>query len=255
MSSPIPPIAPAVAVAVVMPTYNERDNLPTIAPKILALGPAYRLVVVDDNSPDGTGAIADELAAAHPGRIEVLHRPVKQGLGPAYVAGLTAALASGAPLIATMDADHSHDPAALPSLVAAAATHDVAIGSRYVAGGRTVGWPRHRRLISRIGGRYAATVLGLPLHDMTGGFKVFRRAALEAVGLDAIRSDGYAFNIEVTYRALRRGCTVAEVPITFADRVAGRSKLSRAIILEAMLLVWRLRFSVARDERRAVRTG
>ena len=229
------------SVVVVVPTYNERENLPVLVDRLVALGEEYRVVVVDDNSPDGTGEVADALAAAHPGRIEVIHRPTKQGLGPAYVAGLKAALAGEADVIATMDADLSHDPADLPRLVAAAVTHDLALGSRYAHGGGTRGWPLHRRLLSRFGGRYAGAVLGVPVADLTSGFKAFSRGALAAVDLDAIRSDGYAFNIEVTYRALRRGCRVAEVPILFTDRVAGASKLSRQIMLEAMVVVWRLR--------------
>jgi len=229
------------AIVVVIPTYNERENLPSLVPKILALGDAYRVLVVDDNSPDGTGPLADDLARAHPGRVRVLHRPAKAGIGPAYVAGFRAALASDAALVAAMDADHSHDPADLPRLVAAAAAADLVLGSRYVPGGGTRGWPLPRRLLSRLGGVYARRVLGVPVADLTGGFKVFRRATLAGLDLDAVRADGYGFQIETTYRVLRRGGRVAEVPIVFTDRVAGASKLSRRIILEAALLVWRLR--------------
>ena len=235
------PVADA-SVEVVVPTYNERDNLAYLIERLLALGEDYRVVVVDDNSPDGTGALADDLAAAHPGRIRVIHRSVKEGLGPAYVAGLKAALAGDADVIATMDADLSHDPADLPRLVAAAIMHDLALGSRYAPGGGTRGWPLHRRLLSRFGGRYAGAVLGVPIADLTSGFKAFKRAALAELDLDVIHADGYAFNIELTYRALRRGCRVVEVPILFTDRVAGASKLSRQIMLEAMIVVWRLRF-------------
>ncbi len=242
-----PSAFPPGAVLVVVPTYDECENLPLLVERVLALGPAYRLLVVDDNSPDRTGAVADALAAVHPGRVEVLHRPAKLGLGPAYVAGLGAALAAAADhdLIATMDADLSHDPADLPRLVAALAAgdRDLALGSRYVPGGGTVGWPLGRRLLSRFGGRYAAAVLGLPLADPTSGFKLFRPAALRAVDLATLRSDGYAFNIEITDRARRRGARVVEVPIVFTDRVAGRSKLSRRIMLEAAIRVWRLRFA------------
>ena len=227
---------------VVIPTYNERENLRTLLPRVLALGERYRVVVVDDGSPDGTGAVADALAAAHPGRIRVLHRPGKAGIGPAYVAGFRAALASDAAYVAAMDADHSHDPADLPELVARATEHDLVLGSRYVPGGGTRGWPLHRRLISRWGGRYARGVLGVPIADLTGGFKVFRRETLAGLDLEALRSDGYGFQIETTYRVLQRGGRVAEVPIIFTDRVAGASKLSRRIVVEAMLLVWRLRF-------------
>ncbi len=227
---------------VIIPTYNERENLVPLVPALLALGDAYRVIVVDDASPDGTGALADELAAAHPGRLLVLHRPAKRGIGPAYVAGFRAALAGGAALVAQMDADHSHDPADLPRLVAAAAEHDLVLGSRYVPGGGTVGWPLTRRLLSRLGGCYARLVLGVPIADLTGGFKVWRRATLAALDLESIRADGYGFQIESTFRALRQGARVAELPILFADRVAGASKLSRRIVLEAAIVVWRLRF-------------
>ena len=233
--------APPPSVVVVVPTYNERDNLGRLVPAVLALGPSYRVIVVDDASPDGTGELADELAAAHPGRVRVLHRPAKRGIGPAYIAGFRAALADGADLIAQMDADLSHDPADLPRLVAAAADNDLVLGSRYVPGGGTVGWPLGRRLLSRLGGRYARAVLGVPIADLTGGFKVWRRATLAALDLGAIRADGYGFQIETTYRALRIGARVAELPIVFADRVAGASKLSRPIVLEAAVVVWRLR--------------
>jgi dolichol-phosphate mannosyltransferase len=231
------------SVVVVIPTYNERENLPVCVERVMALGPRYRVIVVDDRSPDGTGEVADALAAAYPGRVEVLHRPLKEGLGPAYLAGFRAALRMEPALVATMDADLSHNPDDLDRLATATAAADLAIGSRYAAGGGTRGWPLYRRLLSRFGGRYAATILGVPIADLTSGFKMFRRATLEAVDLNSVRSDGYVFNIEITYRALRRGCRVVEVPIIFADRVAGRSKLSRRIMAEAMVMVWRLRFS------------
>ena len=234
---------PRRSVVVVIPTYNERDNLVTCVKRVLAQGDEYRVVVVDDNSPDGTGLVADWLAAEYPDRVEVLHRPIKAGLGPAYVAGLRAALATEADLVATMDADLSHDPTDLPRLVAATPDYDLTLGSRYADGGGTRGWPLHRRLLSRLGGRYAAAVLGAPIADLTSGFKLFRRETLAVVDLDSICSDGYVFNIEITYRAIRRGCRVTEVPILFTDRVAGRSKLSRWIMLEAMIVVWRLRFA------------
>ncbi len=236
-----PPVA--AAVTVVIPTYNERENLPVCVERVMALGPEYWVIVVDDQSPDGTGRIADELAAAYPGRIEVVHRPMKVGLGPAYIAGLGAALRSAPDLIATMDADLSHDPADLVRLAAAVAGADLALGSRFVRGGASRGRSLSRRLLSRLGGRYAAAVLGVPVADLTSGFKLFRRATLERIELDTVRSDGYVFSIEVTYRAIRRGCRVVEVPITFTDRVAGRSKFSPRIVAEAMLVVWRLRFS------------
>ena len=236
-------------ITVLIPTFNERENLRSLVPRLLALGAAFRVIVIDDNSPDGTGQVADTLAAEYPGRVQVLHRPTKEGIGPAYIAGFRAALASDAALIAEMDADHSHDPADLPRLIAATATHDLVLGSRYVPGGRTIGWPLHRRLISRLGGRYARLVLGVPIQDLTGGFKVFRRETLAGLDLDRVRSDGYGFQIETTYRVLQAGGRVAEIPIVFTDRVAGASKLSRRIVLEAVVMVWRLRFERSRQTR------
>jgi dolichol-phosphate mannosyltransferase len=234
------------SVVVVVPTYNERDNLETLAERVLALGDAYRLIVVDDGSPDGTGAIADDLARRHPGRVEVMHRCRKQGLGPAYVAGLGAALATGAGIIVHMDADLSHNPDDVPRLVAAVEGADLAIGSRYVPGGATVGWPIARKALSRLGGSYARLVLGAPVHDLTGGFKAWRRETLAALDLPTLRADGYGFMIETTWRALQRGARVVELPIVFTDRVAGASKLSRRIVLEAAILVWQLRFEASR---------
>jgi dolichol-phosphate mannosyltransferase len=209
---------------------------------VLDRGPGFRLVIVDDGSPDGTGVLADALAAAHPGRIEVIHRPAKGGLGPAYITGFRRALELAPDLIAQMDADFSHDPAALPRLVAATRDADLVVGSRYVSGGGTTGWPFWRRIMSRMGGRYASTVLSAPLHDLTSGFKVWRPDTLQSIGIDGLRSDGYAFTIEATWRALRNGARVIEVPIFFTDRVAGASKLSRRIVVEAALLVWKLRW-------------
>jgi dolichol-phosphate mannosyltransferase len=236
------PLPAQPAVVVVVPTYNERPNIETLVLGVLGLGPNYRLIVVDDGSPDGTGELADGLAARFPGRMEVIHRTGKGGLGSAYVAGFGRALALAPDLIAQMDADLSHDPADLPRLVAAARGADLILGSRYVPGGGTVGWPLSRRLLSRLGGQYARRVLGLPIADLTGGFKVWRRATLERIDLDALRSDGYAFAIETTWRARRHGATVTEIPIVFTDRVAGASKLSRRIVAEAALLVWKLRW-------------
>ncbi len=233
-------------ILVAIPTYNERENLPALVRRILNLGPDYAVIIADDNSPDGTGDVADRLAAEHAGRVAVVHRPSKQGIGPAYRAAFTLALTTPAEIIAQMDADHSHDPRDLPRLVEALSCADLALGSRYVAGGSTHGWPFYRKLISRLGGLYARLVLGVPVADLTSGFKAYRRQALEAIALDAIRSDGYCFQIETTYRALQRGCRVVEVPITFVDRVAGKSKLSRRIVLEAMVVVWRLRWSALR---------
>jgi dolichol-phosphate mannosyltransferase len=235
------PLPDQPAVVVVVPTYNERPNIETLVLGVLGLGPNYRLIVVDDGSPDGTGELADALAARFPNRMEVIHRTGKGGLGSAYVAGFGRALALAPDLIAQMDADLSHDPADLPRLVAAARGADLVLGSRYVPGGGTVGWPLSRRLLSRLGGQYARRVLGLPIADLTGGFKVWRRATLERLDLHALRSDGYAFAIETTWRARRDGASVTEIPIVFTDRVAGASKLSRRIVAEAALLVWKLR--------------
>jgi dolichol-phosphate mannosyltransferase len=229
-------------VTVVIPTYNERENLTSLVPELLNRNPSYRIVIVDDNSPDGTGTVADQLADVFPGRVQVVHRAKKQGIGPAYVAGFRAALRSDSDYVATMDADHSHNPDDLPRLVNRASTADLVLGSRYIPGGSTIGWPAHRKLISRLGGAYARRVLGVPIADLTGGFKVYKRATLDALDLDAIRSDGYAFQIETTYRTMKSGFSVVEEPINFTDRYAGKSKLSRLIVLEAMLVVWRLRF-------------
>ncbi len=233
-------------ITVVIPTYNERANLGPLVRDLLALRPDLSILVVDDNSPDGTGRVADELAVST-GRLSVLHRPAKAGIGPAYVAGLGAALAGEAGRIVCMDADGSHRPVDLPRLLDALDHADVALGSRYVDGGGTEGWPLHRRLLSRFGGTYARLLLGVPITDLTGGFKAYRREALARLDLAAIRSDGYAFQIETTWQALRRGLTVVEVPITFTDRVAGRSKLSRRIIAEAVWTVLRLRWRSWRD--------
>ena len=236
------PSADRPSIVVVIPTYNERPNIETLVHRVLDLGPCFRVVIVDDGSPDGTGFLADALAAAHMGRIEVIHRPAKGGLGPAYIAGFRRALELGPDLIAQMDADFSHDPAALPSLIALSRDADLVVGSRYVAGGGTTGWPLWRRVMSRMGGRYASAVLGAPLRDLTSGFKVWRPDTLQRIGIDGLRSDGYAFTIEATWRALRHGARVIEAPIVFTDRVAGASKLSRRIVVEAALLVWKLRW-------------
>jgi dolichol-phosphate mannosyltransferase len=239
------------AVLVVIPTYNERENLQVLLPELLDLGAFVSVLVVDDNSPDGTGNVADRFATQYRGRVFALHRPVKQGIGPAYIAGFREALQHGTPFVAQMDADRSHRPSDLLCLLDAARSHDLVLGSRYVPGGSTEGWPSYRRAISRFGGWYARAVLDVPVNDLTGGFKVFRREVLEHIGLDEIRSDGYVFQIETTYRALNRGFSVVEQPIRFTDRIAGKSKLSRKIVLEAVLVVWRLRFdrSLQRDIR------
>ena len=238
----IEPPADQPSVVVVVPTYNERPNIEALIRSVLELGPRFRVVVVDDGSPDGTGILADALAASHPGRVEVIHRAAKGGLGPAYIAGFRRALQLAPDLIAQMDADLSHDPAALPRLVAATQNADLVLGSRYVSGGGTAGWPLWRRLMSRMGGSYASTVLGVPVSDLTSGFKVWRPTTLTSIAIDGLRSDGYAFTIEATWRALKQGARVVEGPIVFTDRVAGASKLSRRIVIEAALLVWKLRW-------------
>jgi dolichol-phosphate mannosyltransferase len=222
----------------VLPTYNEAGNLePIVAQSLAELPDDARVLVVDDASPDGTGAIADRLAAELPERVEVLHRTGKRGLGPAYIAGFRRALAGGAGLVLEMDADFSHDPADLPRLLAAAEGADLAIGSRYVAGGRVEAWSPSRRLLSRGGSAYARRLLGLDVRDLTGGFKCFRREVLEAIDLDSVDSRGYAFQVEMTYRAARRGFRVVEVPIVFHDRREGASKMTAAIAAEA---AWRV---------------
>jgi dolichol-phosphate mannosyltransferase len=227
---------------VILPTYNERENLPQIAPAILAAAPELDVLVVDDNSPDGTGALADELAQKEP-RLRVLHRERKEGLGRAYLAGFAEALKAGYGRVIEMDADFSHDPARLPALLAASREVDLVLGSRYVAGGGTVNWGLGRRLLSRGGSFYARTILGLGIRDLTGGFKCFRREVLEAIDLPSVRSSGYAFQIELTYRAVKKGFSVREVPITFVDRRVGKSKMSRRIVAEALWMVWKIRFS------------
>jgi dolichol-phosphate mannosyltransferase len=221
----------------VIPTYNEAENLAAIvAAAREQLPERRRVLIVDDNSPDGSGKIADRLAAELDD-VEVLHRPGKEGLGPAYLAGFERALAGGAELVIQMDADFSHDPADLPRLIAAAANADLVLGSRYVHGDRVADWGPLRHGISRAGSTYARIVLGVPVHDLTGGFKCIRRAVLESLDLGAIDSRGYAFQIEITYAAIRGGFRVVEVPITFRDRRVGNSKMTRAIVAEA---IWRV---------------
>jgi dolichol-phosphate mannosyltransferase len=221
----------------VLPTYNEAENLEAVVRAIRDRLPRpRRVLVVDDASPDGTGRIADRLATAHDD-VEVMHRPHKDGIGPAYVAGFGLALERGAGLVAQMDADLSHDPADLPRLIAATEDADLALGSRYVSGGGVADWGPVRRLISRGGSAYARAVLGLDVRDLTGGFKVFRRVVLERIEPETIASHGYAFQVETTYRALRAGFRVVEVPITFSDRRVGESKMTGSIVLEAALRV------------------
>jgi dolichol-phosphate mannosyltransferase len=223
----------------VLPTYNEAGNIEAFAEAVLAKLPASaRVLIVDDNSPDGTGEIADRLAAQHEA-VAVLHRPHKEGLGPAYIAGFKRALGEGAGMVLEMDSDFSHDPAYLPRLLEAGGRADLAIGSRYVPGGGVGDWSALRRAISRGGSAYARLVLGVGVRDLTGGFKCFRREVLEAIDLDSIHSRGYAFQIEMTYRAIQRGFKVVEVPIVFRERRAGQSKMDRSIVAEA---AWRVPF-------------
>jgi dolichol-phosphate mannosyltransferase len=226
---------------VIIPTYNEAVNLERVIAAACAeldrvAGGEYRILVVDDGSPDGTGAIADALAA-HSDCIEVLHRAEKDGLGAAYLAGFDRALAAGAERVIEMDADFSHDPRYLPALLTASRNADLVLGSRYVAGGGVRDWSLLRKMVSRGGGLYARTVLGVKVADLTGGFKCIRREVLEAIDLPSVRAQGYVFQIEVTYRAILAGFTVREIPIVFADRTAGKSKMSTRIALEA---VWRV---------------
>jgi len=228
-------------VLVVVPTYNERQNLEELAPKVLSQLPDAELLVVDDGSPDGTGEYADGLAEGDP-RVHVLHRPGKMGLGSAYVKGFQYALGTDAELVIQMDADFSHDPNVIPDLVEKTADHDVVIGSRYITGANVVNWPLQRLFLSYFANVYTHIVTGLPLRDSTGGFKCFRRNVLEAIDLDAVRSDGYSFQIEINFRCWRKGFSMREIPIIFVDRHSGTSKMSRRIVWEAMWLVWRLRF-------------
>jgi dolichol-phosphate mannosyltransferase len=228
---------------IVVPTYNERDNVRDIAERLLAALPATDLLFVDDNSPDGTGALIDELAAADR-RIHVLHRAGKLGLGTAYVEGFTWGLAREYGYLFEMDADGSHDPKYLPGMLALAEDGaDVVVGSRYVPGGGTVNWGVGRKLLSRGGSLYARTILGVDVRDVTAGFICWRREALLAIDLSTIGSNGYSFQIEMKYRAIRNGMKLVETPIQFVDRRVGKSKMSRAIFAEALLRVWALRFA------------
>jgi dolichol-phosphate mannosyltransferase len=228
-------------VLIIVPTYNERENLPELTAAVFRQLPQANILVVDDGSPDGTGDVADAMATADP-RMKVMHRAGKLGLGTAYIAGFQLALAEGYDYVFEMDADFSHDPRYLPDLLERArAGADLVIGSRYIDGGGTINWGIGRQIISKGGGLYARTILGVKVRDLTSGFKCFRRRALEALPLGQIRSEGYSFQIEMTYRLLRAGFTVEEVPIVFVDRRAGHSKMSRRIFLEAISMVWRLR--------------
>jgi len=238
-------------VFLIIPTYNERQNLEPLVSRVFALGiSGLRVLVVDDHSPDGTGDVADQLAKKFPG-LTVLHRSGKAGLGTAYVAGFRKALAEGAAVVCQMDADFSHNPAALPQLIAALDNGaDLSLGSRYVPGGRVVNWGVLRRGISRFGNWYARKVLRLPLRDLTGGFKAYRRGVLEQIDLGRVSSVGYNFQIETTARAVWQGSRVVEIPITFTERRTGRSKFNFSIMLEAFWKVWRLRRERPADVKR-----
>jgi dolichol-phosphate mannosyltransferase len=225
---------------VCVPTYNERENLPQIVPRILATDDRLDVLVIDDNSPDGTGAIADEMAAANP-RVHVLHRAAKQGLGRAYLAGFAWALSRDYRWIFEMDADFSHDPKFLHDLLTGIEDADLVLGSRYVRGVNVINWPMSRLLLSWFANKYVRWITALPLTDATGGFKCFRREVLEAIPLDRVRSNGYGFQIEMSYRAWQKGFRLVEVPIVFVDRVEGQSKMNKRIVREAVWMVWWLR--------------
>jgi dolichol-phosphate mannosyltransferase len=224
---------------VIVPTYNERDNLPRMAQKLLSLPVKVDLLVVDDNSPDGTGKLADELAAKHP-EIHVLHRAEKNGLGRAYIAGFQWALEHRYEFVFEIDCDFSHDPDDIPRFIEAAQKQDadLVLGSRYDGGVRVVNWPLKRLMLSRFAGVYVNIITGMPFTDPTGGYKCFRRRALESIRLDEVRSNGYSFQIEMTHRLWRQGFKVIEVPIVFTERVQGHSKMSRDIVREALFVVW-----------------
>jgi len=226
---------------IVVPTFNERENLPALVERVLGLPVPLDVLVVDDNSPDGTGKLADELAAKHP-NIHVLHRAEKNGLGRAYLAGFKWALERGYEFIFEMDGDFSHNPDDVPKFLEAAQNADLVLGSRYVNGIRIINWPLQRLMLSKFAATYVQIITGMPLTDPTGGYKCFRRRALQAIDLEAVRSNGYSFQIEVTHKIWRQGLTVVEVPIIFTDRFLGKSKMTGKIVREALLMVWRLLF-------------
>ncbi len=229
---------------VVIPTYNEAENLPLLVPKVLEQDDGIEVLVVDDNSPDGTGKVAEDLARAT-GRVHLLHRDSKEGLGPAYRAGFARALELGAELVFQMDADFSHPPHTLSTMLADLENHDVVQGSRYLDGITVVNWPIERILISYFGNWYAKRITGLPITDTTGGYRCIRRSLLEQIPLERIRSNGYAFQIEMNYHFMKRGARIKEIPFFFLDRTRGSSKLSPRIGLEALWMVWWLRIADA----------
>jgi len=224
---------------VVVPTFNERENLPLLARRLLSLPVAVDMLVVDDNSPDGTGQIADDLARQHP-QIHVLHGKEKRGLGRAYVAGFKWALEQGCEFVFELDGDFSHNPDDIPMFLEAGKNADLVLGSRYLNGIRIINWPLSRLMLSKSAAKYVNIVTGMPFTDPTGGYKCFRRRALQAINLDVIRSNGYSFQIEMTHRLWRQGMKVVEVPIIFTDRFQGHSKMSGHIVQEAFMMVWRL---------------
>ncbi|GAA2731055.1 polyprenol monophosphomannose synthase [Actinocorallia aurantiaca] len=226
------------SVIVIIPTFNERENLALVVTRVRAAVPSAHVLVVDDNSPDGTGELADELAAADE-RVHVLHRTSKDGLGAAYLAGFSWALARGFGAVVEMDADGSHQPEQLPALLEALGRADLVIGARWIPGGRVENWPRHREALSRGANIYTRLMLGIPLHDATGGYRAFRRETLEKLDLQDVDSRGYCFQVDLALRTLRAGLRVAEVPITFVERMHGSSKMSQGVILESMVKVAR----------------
>ena len=226
---------------VIVPTYNERENLIPLAERVLALPVSVDLLIVDDNSPDGTGDLADKLAGKHP-QIHVLHRPGKSGLGRAYCAGFAWALAREYEFIFEMDGDHSHDPDDIPAFLNAAKNADLVLGSRYSNGIRVINWPLRRLMLSLCAAKYVQLITGMPFSDPTGGFKCFRRAALQSINLDDVHSSGYSFQIELTHKVWRQGLRIAEVPIIFTDRFQGSSKMSPKIVREALRITWKMLF-------------
>jgi dolichol-phosphate mannosyltransferase len=235
----VTPADQAPRALVIVPTYNERDNLPPLVEALLR-HPNVRVMVVDDHSPDGTGEVADALVRAHPGRVQVMHRTGRRGLGRSYIDGMKQAIREPIDVICQMDADFSHDPAKLPTLVARAADADVVIGSRYVPGGAIVNWPRRRLFLSRFANVYVRLITRLTARDCTSGYRCWRRETLAGMPLDSFVSDGYSFLVEMLFVAAQRGASIAEVPITYVERRLGESKMSRAVILESAITPWRL---------------
>ena len=227
---------------VIIPTYNESENLPVLLPALFAAAPEVSVLVVDDDSPDGTAGVAFRLASQFPGKVSVMTRARKSGLASAYLAGFAWGLERGFDHFLEMDADYSHDPKYVPELLKEAASHDVVIGSRNIPGGAVQGWGLLRNFISKGGSMYSRVILGCPVRDLTGGFNLWSKTALKAIGLDKVISRGYSFQVEMKYRAFRKGLRIKEVPILFVDRRRGQSKMSRKIFLEALLNIWKLRF-------------